>query len=397
MERLTAAFDPRDPAFRADPYPVYDLLRTAAPVLFWEPWGIWFLSRYDDCSAFLRDPRLVHGDMDAWTPPAEQQALFAMQRHWLLFKNPPDHTRLRRLVHTAFTPRMVERMRDQIVTTTDALLDGLEAAGGGDIVADLAFPLPVSVIAAMLGIPAADRAQFHAWSNALAHSLDLTEDPAVYARASEAASALTAYLQGIAAERRRRPGDDLLSALLAAEDEGGHLSADELYATIALLLVAGHETTVNLIGNGVLALLRHPEQLGQLRAAPELIRSAVEELLRFDSPVQATTRRAREDLIVGGQRIQAGQEVSFMLGAANHDPARFPDPHTLDLRRDPNQHLAFGGGIHYCLGAPLARMEGQIAIGRLVERMPGLALATDALLYRDNYVLRGLERLPVVL
>ena len=394
MDRTALAFDPRDAAFRADPYAVYDLLRAAAPAFFWEPWGIWFLTRYEDCNALLRDPRLVHGEMNG-SPPAEQRALFDLQRNWLLFKNPPDHTRLRRLVHAAFTPRMVERMRGQIAATTDRLLDRIAEAGRADLIADLAFPLPVTVIAGLLGVPATDQAQFHVWSRALAHSLDLTEDPAVYSRASSAAAELTAYLREIAAERRRAPQDDLLSALLAVEDQGGTLSEAELYATVTLLLVAGHETTVNLIGNGVLALLRHPDQLRELRAEPGLIKTAVEELLRFDSPVQATTRIAREDLVVCGQTVRAGQEVSLMLGAANHDPARFSDPHRLDLRRDPNPHLAFGSGIHYCLGAPLARLEGQIAIGRLVERMPRLALATDQPVYAGNFVLRGLTELPI--
>ena len=318
-----------------------------------------------------------------------------LQRRWMLFKNPPDHTRLRGLVHKAFTPRRVEQMRSQIQAITDGLLDRVQAAGRADLIAELAYPLPVTVIAAMLGVPAEDHAQFHAWSDALAHSLDLTEDPEVYTRASRAAVALTAYLRTIIEQRRRQPQDDLLSALILAEEGGGRLSEDELYATVTLLLVAGHETTVNLIGNGVLALLRHPDQLRRLRDEPGLIRTAVEELLRYDSPVQATSRVARADLEIGGHTIRAGQQVSFLLGAANHDPARFADPTRLDLSRDPNPHLAFGSGIHYCLGAPLARLEGQIAINTLVQRLPGLALAPERPEHRDNYVLRGLRRLRV--
>lgn len=394
MDMTVDAFDPRVPAFRVNPYPYYAMLHADAPLFYWEAWGIWFLSRYDDCNALLRDPRLGHGEWDMESPEG-QAALVAMQQHWMLFKNPPDHTRLRGLVHKAFTPRVVEQMRSQIQRIADGLLDRLQATGGGDLIADLAYPLPVTVIAAMLGVPAEDHPQFHAWSDDLAHSLDLTEDPEIYQRAACAAIALTDYLRTLADHRRRHPQDDLLSALIAAEEGGGRLSEDELYATVALLLVAGHETTVNLIGNGVLALLRHPEQLQRLRQDPGLIRTAVEELLRYDSPVQATSRIAHADLEIRGHTIRAGQQVTFLLGAANHDPARFAEPERLDIGRNPNPHLAFGSGIHYCLGAPLARLEGQIAIGTLIRRMPKLTLATEAPTYRDNFTLRGLHSLAV--
>jgi cytochrome P450 len=223
----------------------------------------------------------------------------------------------------------------------------------------------------------------------------LTDDPEVYNRASAAAVALTDYLREIIAHRRRQPQDDLLSALITAEEGEGRLSEEELYATCALLLIAGHETTINLIGNGLLALLCHPDQLNRLRQEPELIRTAVEELLRYDSPVQMTSRIAFEDMEIRGQKIRAGQEVAFMLGAANHDSERFANPHQLDLSREPNPHLSFGNGIHYCLGAPLARLEGQIALNTLLRRLPGLALVTKTPEYRDNYILRGLRSLPV--
>jgi cytochrome P450 len=237
--------------------------------------------------------------------------LFKMQQRWMLLKNPPDHTRLRGLVHKAFTPRIVAQMRDQIQAITDSLLDRIQAAGHGDVIADLAYPLPVTVIAEMLGIPSSDHDQFHTWSDRLARSLDLTDDREIYDRASLAAVAMTDYLREIIARRRRQPQNDLLSALIAAEEGGGHLTEDELFATCALLLIAGHETTINLIGNGLLALLRHPDQLHRLRQSPQLIRSAVEELLRYDSPVQMTSRLALEDIEVQGQTIQAGQEVAF--------------------------------------------------------------------------------------
>lgn len=394
MTLAATAFDPRSPEFRTNPYPYYDMLRATGPVFYWGEWGIWFLSRHDDCSALLRDPRLGRGEMNG-EPPEAQQALFEMQKRWMLLKNPPDHRRLRELVHKAFTPRRVEAMRDRIQAITDGLLDWVEGAGQADIIADFAYPLPVTVIAEMLSIPVGDQELFRDWSDALAHSLDLTDDPAVYNRASVAAEALTDYLREILAHRRRQPQDDLLSALITAEEGEGRLSEEELYATCALLLIAGHETTINLIGNGLLALLRHPDQLHRLRQEPALVRPAVEELLRYDSPVQMTSRIAFEDIEIRGQKIRAGQEVAFLLGAANYDPERFTTPHQLDISREPNPHLSFGSGIHYCLGAPLARLEGQIALNTLLRRLPDLALATETPEHRDNYILRGLRSLPV--
>jgi cytochrome P450 len=313
----------------------------------------------------------------------------------MLMQNPPDHTRLRGLVHKAFTPRIVEQMRSEIQAVTDELLDRVQDNGRMDVIADLAYPLPVTVIARMLGVPDADTDLFHGWSDALARALDYTDDSAVYLQASEAAEAFTAYLRGLIAERRVNPQDDLLSAMAAVEEAGDSLTEMELLATCTLLLTAGHETTINLIGNGTLALLCHPEQMEQLKQNPGLMKTAVEELLRYDSPVQATSRGVYEEIEVGGQKIAAGQHVNFMLGAANHDPERFENPGVLNLARQPNPHLAFGSGIHYCLGAPLARLEGQIAFTTLLRRMPQLGLETDSPKYRNNFTLRGLESLPV--
>ena len=386
-------FDPRAPEFRRNPYPFYDTLRAHAPVLFWDTWGVYFLTRWEDCNRLLRDSRMGHGGMGE--PPPQQRDLYRMQINWMLFRDPPDHTRLRGLAQRAFTPRMVEQMRAAIQDITDSLLDRVAAKGELDVMADLAYPLPVTVIARLLGVPEADVDTFHAWSDALGRSLDLTEEEEVYNEASRAAAAFTAFLADLADRRRVEPTDDLLSALVAAEEEGDHLTTDELYATCALLLVAGHETTVNLIGNGTLALLRNPAQLALLRADPSLTRSAVEELLRYDSPVQLTSRIVLAEVDVDGQRIPPGMQLSFMLGAANHDPAVFTDPHTLDIARKPNPHLAFGSGIHYCLGAPLARLEAQIAFDTLLRRFATLALLDDNPPHRDNYLLRGLERLPV--
>jgi cytochrome P450 len=310
-------------------------------------------------------------------------------------KNPPDHTRLRGLVHKAFTPRMVEQLRQMIQDVTNDLLDKVQGKGEIDLIADLAYPLPVTVIAELLGIPESDQDQFHAWSNALARSLDLTDATAVYDRASEAAVVFTDYLAELADARRRQPQNDLLSALVAVEEQGDHLTANELSATSSLLFVAGHETTINLIGNGTLALLRHPEQLAKLKGEIGGMKVAIEELLRYDSPVQMTSRMALENIDYKGYNIPQGAQVAFLLGSANHDPDRFENPDQLDITRQKNQHLSFGGGIHYCLGAPLARLEGEIALTTLLQRMPNLQLAVETPEYTDNYLLRGLKSLPL--
>ena len=388
-------FNPLTPEFRQDPYPFYDLLRQYAPIFFWDRWQMYFLSRYDDCVALLRDNRLGHGTFQVARAPETQQALVAMQKDWLLFKNPPDHTRLRGLVHKVFTPRMVEQLRGMVERITNELLDKVQAQGHMDVIADLAYPLPVTVIAEMLGIPPADHLAFHALSNDLARSLDLTEETAVYDRASQAAETFRAYLAQLADERRQRPQDDLLSALVAVEEAGERLNTNELYATCAFLFVAGHETTINLIGNGTLALLQHPDQLALLRNDPTLAGTAVEELLRYDSPVQMTSRMVLEDFEYNGRFFHRGDSIAFLLGSANHDPDRFEQPQQLNLQRQKNQHLSFGSGIHYCLGAPLARLEGQIAITTLLERMPNLALAGIEPEHGGNYLLRGLKHLHV--
>ena len=390
-------FDPRSPAFRANPYPFYDMLRAFAPIFYWQPWGMWFLTTHEDCHALLRDDRFGHLPLSVAAAPPSQRALWQMQTNWLLTMNPPDHTRLRGLVQKAFTPRAVAQLRATIQRLTDALIDRMAEKEQVDVIADLAYPLPVAVICEMLGVPLADQGRFHAWSAALVHSLDLTDEPAVYNRASVAAAEMTAYFDALLAERRAQPQTDILSALVAAEEAGDRLTTEELFGTCALLLVAGHETTVNLIGNGTLALLRHPDQWQRLRDEPGLIASAVEELLRYDSPVQLTSRAALIDVTYKGQRFPRGTFVTFLLGAANHDPAVFADPARLDLGRANNRHLAFGGGIHYCLGAPLARLEGEIALGTLARRLPTLALAGGPPVYRDNVALRGLEALPAKL
>jgi cytochrome P450 len=313
----------------------------------------------------------------------------------MLLKDPPDHTRLRTLVHKAFTPRIIERLRDTVQSLTDALLDQAQEKGEMDVIEDLAFPVPVTVIADLLGVPASDRETFRRWSRDLAHTLELTDAQEIYVTGSKATVEFAAYFRELADERRRTPREDLLSALVAVEAEGDRLNEDELIAMCILLLIAGHETTVNLIGNGTLALLRNPDQFVRLQQDPTLIKAAVEELLRYDSPVQLTARWVMEDIEFNGHRMRKGQQIATLFGSANRDPERFANPDQLDIAREDNHHLAFGNGIHFCLGAPLARLEGQIVIGTLARRFPNMQMTTDSPPYRNTYVLRGLQHLPV--
>jgi cytochrome P450 len=341
---------------------------------------MWFLTQYEDCKALLSDRRLGH---------------VATPGNSMLFQNPPDHTRLRGLVNRAFTPRMIEKYRDRVQAITHHLLDDVQADGHMDLIAKFAYLLPVTVIAEMLGVPPADHVLFQQWSKQLVKGLDLADKTALQEALEAAINAFNTYFSSLIAECRTAPKDDVLSALVAAEEAGDRLTESELYATCRLLLVAGHETTVNLIGNGVLALLRHNDQRQQLQDHPELIASAVEELLRYDGPIQLISRTVLEEMAYQGHTLRQGQVVGFLIGAANRDAAQFKQPNQLDLTRHNNAHLAFGHGIHYCLGAPLARLEGQIAINTLLQRLPTLTLDTETLTYQDNFVFRGLATLPV--
>ncbi len=389
-------FNPMDPEFVADPYPTYHRLRAEDPVHH-HPLGFWVLTRYEDVVAALRDPRFGKEAIAEFvaarlgtSPPAGRSSM--------LDRDPPDHTRLRGLVNKAFTPRVVEVLRPHIQQIVDGLLDRVEGDRAMDLIEDFAYPLPVIVICEMLGVPVEDRERFKAWGLDIARGLDgilLPPDSDVPQRSADARHALADYFRELIALRRVAPRADLLSALIAAEEAGDKLSEEELLATSILLLVAGHETTVNLIGNGTLALLRHPDQLRRLRDHPALIAGAVEELLRYDGPVQRTARIPSEDVTIAGRTIAKGELVMPFIGAADRDPAQFPDPDRLDITRADNRHIAFGWGIHFCLGAPLARVEGQIAINTLVQRLPKLALATDTPEYRQSLTLRGLTRLPV--
>jgi cytochrome P450 len=396
-----SGFDPMHPDFLANPYPSYRLLREHAPVLWAENAQSWVVSRHADITQALRDPRFLQdqGNQALFMslPPGTPrfETLARLFDAWMLFRNPPEHTRLRGLVQKAFSPRIVEDLKAPMRQMVDDLLDRGSVSDRMDLIADLAFPLPVNVIALMLGVPASDQAQFHRWSTALAVSLEPIVPVQAVADADQAAGELIEYFRALVVRKRAEPGDDLLTALIHAEEQGRRLSMEELLANAVLLLAAGHETTVNLIGNGLLALLRHPEQMDKLRREPGLIRNAVEELLRYDSPVQMTGRVLGEAATLCGVTIPAGQRVLLLIGSGNRDPEAFADPDTLDVTRVDVRPLSFGGGPHYCIGAPLARAEAQIAIGRVLERFPGLKLATDKPQWRPLAVLRGLRELPV--
>lgn len=396
-------FNPLAAEFRENPHASYREMRERDPV-HWSPFlGFWVLTRYADCVAVLRDAKRFSADPRdlaiyemLMQGGGENRPLMQMERKWMLMLNPPDHTRLRTLVAKAFTPRVVENLRPRIQEIVNDLLDKVQSCGAMDIIADLSYPLPVIVIAQMLGVPTEDRDKFKAWTTDLARTLDPVVSPEVLDAGDAAAVAFYDYFKTLVAKRRKDPQEDLLSALIAAEEQGDRLTEDELIATAVLLLGAGHETTMNLIGNGLLALFRHPEQLAKLKADPAWIQSAVEECLRFDGPVQMTARTALEDIEIEGKTITKGQQAVIVLAAANRDPAQFAAPDTFDITRKENSHIAFSHGIHYCLGAPLARAEAQIALNTLLRRLPKLRLHSEHLEWRETVTLRGLKALPVV-
>ena len=387
------------PAGRADPYPRYATLRRLAPV-HRSAIGFWILSRFDDCQHLLRHPGVGKDFSSAASAAGLSEEQQVEQAAWrndhsnMLFADPPDHTRLRGLATRAFTPRTVERLRPRIVALVDELIDGF---GGEEVeVMDaLAFPLPVTVIGEMLGVPAEDRAQFRPLVRASTAMLELTVTPEQMDEATVASATMERYFADLLAERRARPADDLLTQLLQAEDEGDQLTETELISTAILLFAAGFETTTHLIGNGLLALLRHPDQLARVRDDRTLLRPAVEELLRFDSPVQITARTAYEELVLDGHHIEPDSTVLALVGAANRDPARFRDPDRLDVARAEGSPLSFGSGIHYCLGAALARLEGQIVLDRVLSRFRRIELAGEEPRHRDSLTLRGLVDLRV--
>ncbi|WP_246192662.1 cytochrome P450 [Kitasatospora atroaurantiaca] len=396
-------FDPWSAAFVAHPYDAYAELREHAPVSYYEPSDQWLVSRYEDVSALLRDRRLgrtythryTHEEFGRPAPDPAYEPFHTLNENGLLDLEAPDHTRIRRLVSKAFTPRMVESLRPTVARLADELVGALLADGGGDLVAKVAEPLPVAVIAEMLGVPEADRGLLRPWSADITGMFELNPTAEVAQRAVTASIEFSDYLRGLIRERRARPGTDLISALVQAAEGSDALTEQEMISTCVLLLNAGHEATVNTTGNGWWALFRNPGQLALLRGSvDELLPTAVEELMRYDTPLQMFERWVLEDIEVAGVTIPRGAEVALLFGSANRDPARFTAPDQLDLARTDNPHITFGAGIHFCLGAPLARLELTESYGALLRRAPGLRLVREPK-WRPGYVIRGLEELIV--
>ncbi|MFE4800224.1 cytochrome P450 [Streptomyces sp. NPDC056708] len=399
-----ALFDPWSAAFVADPYPAYAALRAAGRVHYFEPTDQWLVPHHFDVSALLRDRRLgrtylhrfTHEEFGRTPPPAEHEPFHTLNGQGLLDLEAPDHTRIRRLVSKAFTPRTVEQLVPTVRRLAAGLVDSFVEAGGGDLLTAVAEPLPVAVIAEMLGIPESDRAPLRPWSAAICGMFELNPSDDTARAAVRASLDFSAYLRELIKERRKNPGTDLISALIAAHDEGERLSEQEMISTCVLLLNAGHEATVNTTVNGWWTLLRQPEQLAALRTDHGLLPTAIEELMRYDTPLQMFERWVLDDIEIDGTVIPRGSEVALLFGSANRDPARFPAPDTLDLARRENPHITFGAGIHFCLGAPLARVELAASFGELLRRAPNLRLAAEPE-WNPGYVIRGLKELRVEL
>lgn len=390
------------PQFKANPFPLLADLRASQPVYCTalpDRTPVWLLTRYEDVASLLKDDRFVKDKRKAmtaeqlrkmpWIPP-----MFRPLERNMLDLDPPDHTRLRTLVHKAFTPSLVAHMRDRIQVLADELLTQVMPKGECDLIRDYALPLPMIIITEILGVPTRDRNKFHKWSKAVVS----LSSPTPVLRVIPSVWMFLRYLRRFFETRRRDPQDDLATALITAEEAGDKLSRDELLAMVFLLLIAGHETTVNLIGNGMLALFEHPDVMNQLRQDPLVIKTAVEELLRYTSPVLMSTERyPREDVTMHGVTIPRGEMTLGVIGSANRDETVFLNPDELDIAREPNRHLSFGQGIHFCLGAPLARLEAEIAVNTLLQRIPDfrLAVAPSSLRWRPSMMLRGLESLPI--
>ncbi|GAA2190660.1 cytochrome P450 [Streptomyces bangladeshensis] len=397
-------FDPWDPAFVADPYPAYAELRARGRVIRYEPTDQWLVPHHADVSALLRDRRLgrtyrhrfTHEDFGRTPPPPEHEPFHTLNDHGMLDLEPPDHTRIRRLVSKAFTPRTVERLRPYVHGLAHELVAALVREGGGDLLSDVAEPLPVAVIAEMLGVPEADRALLRPWSADICGMYELNPSPESAARAVRASVEFSDYLRELIAARRKEPGEDLISGLIAAHDEGDRLTEQEMISTAVLLLNAGHEATVNATVNGWWALFRNPAQLAALRADHSLVPSAIEELMRYDTPLQLFERWVLDDIEIDGTTVPRGAEIAMLFGSANHDPAVFTGPDRLDLTREDNPHISFSAGIHYCIGAPLARIELAASMTALLQQAPTLTLASEPK-RKPNFVIRGLERLDVEL
>ena len=399
---MSVAYEPRNPDTIADPFPVLTRLREEEPLHWSRSLRGWVVTRYADCQFVTLDKRFSADRMRPFfehLPPDRRAQVKELEWSvglWAVFQDPPEHTRLRRLLNRGFTSRAIERVRPRIVDIVDELLDGIIDRGEMDVIRDFAYPLPASVVMEMLGVPRSELDNFKTWSDDLALFVGgALITPEKYDRAEAATVAMSECFRGIIAERRAAPRDDMISELIAAEEAGSMLSEEELIATCILLLFAGHETTANLIGNGLYYLMRFPEQQARLRADPSLAATAVEEFLRYDGPSGALVRVAHADVPLHGATIRKGDRVFAMLNAANRDPRAFDDPDRFDIGRPVKRNVTFGHGIHFCLGAPLARLEGQIAIPRVLERLTDLTIASDALVWSDSMILRGLTSLPI--
>ena len=397
-----AAFQPQEIGFIANPYPAYDELRRAGRIHYDERTDHWLITRHADVNALLRDRRFgrsylhlaTHEEMGHPADPEIQAPFWHVVRNGMLDREPPDHTRLRSLVSKAFTPRRVAEMRDTIQWIVDGSVDEALAKGEFDLLADVLEPLPVTVIAELLGIPESDRHLLRPWSAEICLMYELNPSEEYARRAARASVEFGDYLADLSRARRANPGSDLISALAQVVVEGDRLTEDELVGTCVLLLNAGHEASVNGSGNGWWALFRNPAELARLRADPALLATAVEELLRYDTPLQLFERWVLEDSEICGVQVPRGAELGLMFGSSNRDPDVFADPDRLDVTRDPNPHITFGAGIHFCLGAPLARLEMQVAFGTILRRMPRLELLQEPE-WKPTYIIRGLKSLPV--
>ena len=394
-----STWDPRDPSFRTDPYPWYRELRERAPVHLHPEVG-YVISQYADVEALLHDDRFSLSTPSPWREFLAEQAvpqLRMLGESTLLFVDPPAHTRLRSLVSKAFTPRRIAELRPHIEQTTDAMLDRL-GTNEFDLLKEIAEPLPILTITHLLGVPDADWSQLHRWTTAITAFNELPVDFNALAGANAAASEFNEYCRSIIAARRSAPGDDLVAALIAAEDDGQRLSSDEVIGMLILLLMAGHDTTKSLISSGIRELLRHPEQAKLLREDASITGAAIEELLRYESPLHVASGGGRwiaEPIVLHGVKLEQGVPVRLLLGSANRDPEFFDDPDTLRLDREAKPHLAFGKGVHFCLGAALGRLEGQVIIPKVLRRFPDLRLVRDDLEWRPSMVTRQLKTLPV--
>ncbi len=401
--RRRVRLDPRDPGFFNDPYPAYAAIREATPVFSWEQYGFWCFAGFAEVSALLRDRRfgrqilhVMNRESLGWPePPAHLEPFNLVERHSLLELEPPEHTRLRSLVNRAFISRQVERLAPRIGALANDLIDAFEARREADLISEFAAPIPVALIAELIGVPFETAPKLLEWSHRMVAMYQFGVTRAVEDAAAAAAREFAAFLRETVAARRDDPRDDLISRLIAAEADGGRLSQDEMIATCILLLNAGHEATVHAIGNAVKAILESGLDRAQAFADAGLSEATVEELLRFDAPLHLFTRYALEDVEFAGVKLRQGERIGLLLGAANRDPKAFAEPDRLEPARAPNPHVSFGAGIHFCVGAPLARLELRVALPILLKRLPGLRLA-QAPRYRDAYHFHGLEALRVV-